>query len=86
MHKRCSECESFDHHWIDDMDEEGPEHDYGITHSCKHCNAVGIECDNCSGSGSDPDDEDVRCDDCNGSGVVFHYYRQSDPIQDANGT
>ena len=51
---RCSECMGCEHHWIADPT---PERDY----VCKHCDAFGDMCLECSGDG---------CESCKDSGVV----------------
>ena len=53
--RRCSECIGCEHHWIADPT---PERDY----VCKHCDAMGDMCLECSGDG---------CESCKDSGVVL---------------
>ena len=53
--RRCSECVGCEHHWIEDPT---PEHDY----VCKHCEAKGDMCLECSGDG---------CEACKEFGVVL---------------
>lgn len=61
--RRCSQCETSEHHWLDNEDAEGPDDpDY----VCKHCPAVGTECVYC--------DEGLAngkmCRICNGEGIL----------------
>lgn len=88
--RRCSDCQGAEHHWMPNPDfgngeELGPEWDdsekpdrpdYAFV--CKHCPAVGGECQACHGEGM-PDDEDDEfdeteffedCEACGGSGVI----------------
>ena len=53
--RRCSECVGCEHHWIPDP---CPDHDY----VCKHCDAKGDMCLNCTGDG---------CEPCKESGVIL---------------
>jgi hypothetical protein len=56
------------HHWLEDVEEaENPTY----THGCKHCCAVGWECDWCDGSGLDEEDtnDETPCAVCEGEGV-----------------
>jgi hypothetical protein len=61
--RRCSECRGSEHHWLDNMDFEGPEDPEYV---CKHCPAVGIECSAC--------EEGIRngkrCGVCQGEGIL----------------
>ena len=48
------------------------------THICKHCPAVGFECEWCDGTGESGDEEDPEdpgyqsfCDLCKGEGVLY---------------
>lgn len=74
MCRRCSECENYSHHWIPEPPTEG-----GADFGCKHCNAVGDECQECYGDGIDPNDhllpqisgDPNRCPNCDGEGVVL---------------
>lgn len=75
MCRRCSECEGMSHHWIENTsfgDDEEIEENNSTTHLCKHCDAMGDECDLCYGEGLDPDSmDDVVCPECNGEGVIL---------------
>ncbi len=74
MAKRtCPKCDSCDHdeprhHWIEDED--------SLTgYSCKHCEAIAVECGACGGSGegdSLPEEFDTiqACEACQGQGIV----------------
>jgi hypothetical protein len=66
--RRCAECETYLHHWIDDLrDPDGDEFlpgDYG----CKHCGARGQQCSACDGTGCWNDSR--NCSLCKGEGVV----------------
>jgi hypothetical protein len=75
--ERCSDCLESTHHWLengdfgnDEADAEGPT---GNSHICKHCDAVGDECDECEGSGEIEDENAVgqTCQKCDGEGVVL---------------
>jgi len=76
--RRCSECPTNSHHWIDnpsfgDCEDDG---DMGPSHLCKHCDAVGDQCELCGGDGIPFDEEGEQttghecCQDCNGEGVI----------------
>jgi hypothetical protein len=86
--RRCSVCEGASHHWLDNPDfgEDQPDEEGGnveATHVCKHCDALGMECEACDGSGYvgyspayvsfgeivGPDAE--NCQKCNGEGVIL---------------
>lgn len=56
-----------EHDWCDnDSDDE-----FGPVWKCRLCGALGENCDECSGSGADPQwGDEVDCDFCDGSGVV----------------
>ncbi len=61
--RRCSECEGSDHHWLQSF----PFYD------CKHCEAKGLECPACSGTGEGGDCDvgaTPLCQTCGGSGVI----------------
>ena len=80
--RRCSDCRGNTHHWLENPDAGNDpaesEHDPERTHVCKHCDAVGDECDECGGSGRGEcvgRDEDGSCDYenccvCDGEGVI----------------
>lgn len=53
----CSECQGYSHHWIDQC---GETTSAIYTHTCKHCNMTGCECEDCGGEG---------CQHCEGEGV-----------------
>lgn len=83
--QRCAECSANSHHWLDnpdygldsddfddDDDDENPP-DTAHSHVCKHCTAVGDECEQCQGDGAVIDDdgvEDFDCPKCEGEGVI----------------
>lgn len=86
--RKCSVCEGASHHWLDNPDfgcdpndEEGIENTEA-SHVCKHCDALGMECEACDGSGQTADGtgqssseggEDFRvvlCPACKGEGVI----------------
>ena len=60
--RRCSECEG-KHHWMDNPDATGPA---DPTHACKHCDALGEECEECDHG----DAGGVVCTACRGYGVI----------------
>ena len=74
--RRCSECLGNSHHWLDNPDGGNDpaesEHDPERTHICKHCDAVGDECDECGGSGRGEcvGRDYENCCVCDGEGVV----------------
>lgn len=78
--RRCTSCEGSEHHWLDNPnfgnDPSNPdgEEDYNVdaTHVCKHCPALGMECETCDGSGAGPECELALCSECRGEGVVFY--------------
>ena len=78
--RRCSDCIGHDHHWLpnddfgnDDPDEswemEGPA---DVMYTCKHCPALGDECETCDGSGEVTNDGCiyVDCPKCDGVGII----------------
>lgn len=81
--RRCSVCEGASHHWLDNPDfgnDQNPPSDaepYNseATHVCKHCDALGMECEACDGSGVDAgmelSGEDETCSECKGEGVIL---------------
>ncbi len=64
--RKCSECDHDEprHHWIDDGD--------NLTGwSCKHCEAIAVECMACAGTGDgDYLLGDNKCEACHGEGIV----------------
>lgn len=74
---RCEECRNSSHHWLFNEDygltaetlAELDEEERALvsstthTHTCKHCTAVGMECDECRGEGGEDEDEDEDEDD-----------------------
>lgn len=62
--RQCSECDG-NHHWLDNSECYGPD---DPSHVCKHCDALGDECDGCGGSGEDF--ETALCAECGGYGVI----------------
>lgn len=64
--RRCSECPDGPHHWIDDG--------YTLTGwTCKHCEAIGVQCYHCAGEGMVPENYgpgELTCPSCHGEGVV----------------
>jgi hypothetical protein len=74
--RRCSECQDSEHHWIDN-DECSGEDD--PAHACKHCDALGDECEMCDGEGgrtSEDGEQLALCPACKGHGVVAREARQ----------
>lgn len=79
MCRRCSECEGMSHHWMENTsfgDDDEIKENNSTTHLCKHCDAMGDECEECFGDGYDPlapeDEEDpAPCQNCNGEGVLL---------------
>lgn len=79
--RRCSECVGCEHHWLDNT-EFGAINECGLDrpdatgneYMCKHCPAVGDECENCGGDGSiDGKDDECSaacCPTCRGRGVI----------------
>lgn len=55
-------------------EEEGEEFNAEAEFSCKHCPAIGIQCDECDGFGTldgmEPDEDSENCPKCNGEGVL----------------
>lgn len=80
MCRRCDDCVDMSHHWVENTafgdDEERIENN-STTHLCKHCDAMGNECDECGGCGGDGEvDADGEwntfpCAECGGEGVVL---------------
>ncbi len=81
--QRCSECEGHSHHWLNNPDLGNDPADSDertdVTHVCKHCPAVGNECELCGGTGegdeepgawADGDCDYPECPECHGEGVV----------------
>lgn len=77
--RRCSECMGSEHHWMSnpgfgDGEEGSRNPDYEFI--CKHCPALGGECDECDGEGAttrsiDDDDVEIDCPKCEGWGIVI---------------
>ena len=68
--RRCSECAGQLHHWLDNDECYGPR---DATHACKHCDALGDECETCGGEGgrTREDGESLGlCPHCKGYGVI----------------
>lgn len=72
--RRCTECDGMEHHWLDNSafgngKVEGALKEF--THVCKHCDAVGVVCGDCDGSGRCPVDpvSGGCCTTCSGEGV-----------------
>lgn len=66
--RRCSECRSNSHHWIEDIDDNDPP---AFDYSCKHCEQKGHECPACYGFGnSEMDGSGKQCKACNAEGVL----------------
>lgn len=65
--RRCSECDGH-HHFSDAIiTDDG---DY----QCKHCDAIGYECEACDGSGGSggfDGEPHEPCENCKGRGVVL---------------
>lgn len=60
--RRCSECEGCEHHWIE-----------GFPFAeCKHCDAKGVDCPQCSTSGEcwGAAADNLPCEVCNGAGYL----------------
>jgi hypothetical protein len=85
--RRCSECVGMLHHWIENPDfgnsEDEAEYRTDVEFLCKHCDAMGMECAACEGTGDDDwfmDDDDIddldhsdgldECSACDGFGVI----------------
>lgn len=67
--RRCSECIGAEHHWIDNEDIDDAD---DPTHACKHCDAVGDECETCDGEGGRTSEDGYAlglCPRCHGHGV-----------------
>jgi hypothetical protein len=56
--RRCTVCEGMAHHWVEHCDAAVPP---TYTHHCKHCETVGMMCDDCDTEG---------CDACDQEGVI----------------
>lgn len=76
MCRKCSVCEDSSHHWLDhvpefdDLDEVPDWQPGDPTHSCKHCEQLGVECEHCDGTGQAHGDEEHNCSFCHGEGVI----------------
>lgn len=70
---KCSECQGSSHHWIDKWDENNPDE---VTHTCMHCDALGVKCYRCDGDGSidEPSYAHEPCWKCNGEGVLQYIH------------
>ena len=67
--RKCAECRELDHHWVDNSDfGDEDEENNACDMICKHCEALGDACDNCSGTG---DDWGEPCAECDGNGVCL---------------
>ena len=62
--RRCSGCEGATHHWLDNVDAEGPDDPEYV---CKHCPAVGTDCPWCDEGMADGE---KLCRVCNGEGIL----------------
>ncbi len=72
--RACSECDG-NHHWIDgDMVES--------THVCKHCDAIGDQCEACDGGG-EGDGGNGLCVACAGYGVILRAAAVTPPKEEA---
>lgn len=81
---RCGECKGSDHHWMeeatyatyDENDDPLDAEPIG-DRVCKHCPAIGNECEECGGHGTiDGENEsgqDVEglCEKCDGQGIIL---------------
>jgi hypothetical protein len=76
--RKCEVCSESSHHWLWAADEEFPCGYY----TCKHCDATGMECMECDGTGGDDNDPCVQC--C-GEGVVQVQLIRNEPDQDKEG-
>ena len=78
--RRCSECKGDVHHWLESVYGDEPIDEFSPSHICKHCDAVGDQCETCEGDGDVPviglDDDggfvdrEARCPSCKGYSVV----------------
>ena len=59
---KCEVCKGNSHHWMWQANEERQMGFY----ECKHCDAEGVECIECDGTGGD---EQHYCPECDGEGV-----------------
>jgi hypothetical protein len=57
--RRCTMCAGMQHHWIDDPPDVDP---LPYTHVCKHCEVVGMWCEECETEG---------CATCDFEGVLL---------------
>ena len=60
---KCEVCNGASHHWIEHLSRNPSAPSY----ACKHCDALGEECETCGGC-ERPDG--FTCPDCDGEGVV----------------
>jgi hypothetical protein len=69
--RRCSDCQSYSHHWLDNPDfgndPADAEYPTGNQYICKHCDAVGDECKICDGSG---ECAGLDCRTCKSEGIM----------------
>jgi DnaJ-class molecular chaperone len=70
--RRCAECKDSPHHWMhnpdfgnDEPEAENPDADF----ICKHCEALGDECESCNGLGENFT-ATGPCETCDGDGVI----------------
>jgi hypothetical protein len=64
--RRCSECATSSHHWIEDWD-PATQTEFG----CKHCGLRGVACPDCGGDGCGVNGDDAPlCEQCQGEGVL----------------
>lgn len=78
--RRCDQCPNSTHHWIDYVGEIDID---STSHSCKHCDAVGIECPACDGEGivtlfRDGQDYENECRLCDGEGVLLVRFEEEE--------
>ena len=62
--RRCSDCKGSDHHWLDNMDFEDAD---DAEYVCKHCPAIGTDCQFCE-EGLTHDGK--LCGVCKGDGIL----------------
>lgn len=64
--RRCAECETSDHHWIEGG-YSGPVDNPWPYYACKHCNTVGQDCPRCHSNEGTIE----ACLECEGDGIVL---------------
>lgn len=82
--RRCGECIGCDHHWMEEVtyatyDENDDPLDAEpiADRVCKHCPAIGNECEECGGygviDGENEAGQDVEadCPECDGRGIIL---------------